>query len=355
MKGIPQFKMVAGHISRAGCFSIIVLVIWLISVDYSLANSVGLINSQALNRYPASWVVLDARPITEWQTGHIPGARSFSWENYTRTDGKGVPYKVCPPEELAKALGTMGINEKTPVVVYGDADKSWGGEGWAVWVLSWLGHKGPVMLLDGGIQAWRSANLPMKAGAEQYGSPPARYRQAHQPQLGVSTAELHKLLGSVTIIDTRSTWEWLRGRIPTAVHIPWEEFFSGRDRRPIKADELKKLLAKHGVDPRKPVVYYCAGGIRSAYAWMVHELAGLPPARNYEGGMEEWKQLGPRYSRLRSNHLKLFCRFHGSLHLGTEFPLPSFSTRPGCGSIHSLWKVAEYKTTQVFRLKAKGN
>jgi hypothetical protein len=26
----------------------------------------------------------------------------------------------------------------------------------------------------------------------------------------------------------------------------------------------------------------------------LHELAGLPPARNYEGGMEEWKRLGHR-------------------------------------------------------------
>jgi thiosulfate/3-mercaptopyruvate sulfurtransferase len=44
----------------------------------------------------------------------------------------------------------------------------------------------------------------------------------------------------------------------------------------------------HGVDAEKPLVYYCTGGVRSAYAWMVHQLCGLPPARNYGGGMEDW-------------------------------------------------------------------
>lgn len=294
MKGIPEFKTVAGCIAKVCCSCIFVLVIWLITADSAPALAVELIEPRTLGRNPAAWVVLDARPRAEWQAGHIPGSRPFSWENYTRTDGKGVPYKVWPPRDLAKALGTMGIDEKAPVVVYGDADKSWGGEGWAVWVLGWLGHKGPVKLLNGGIQAWRDANLPLKAGDEKYGGRPARYRQTLQPQLDISTAELQKLIGSVTIIDTRSTLEWLRGRIPTAVHIPWDDFFTGKERRPITSDELKKLLTGHGVDPRKPIVYYCAGGIRSAYACMVHELAGLPPARNYEGGMEEWKRLGPR-------------------------------------------------------------
>jgi thiosulfate/3-mercaptopyruvate sulfurtransferase len=41
------------------------------------------------------------------------------------------------------------------------------------------------------------------------------------------------------------------------------------------------------------VVYYCAGGIRSGYAWLIHHLAGLPEAVNFEGGMEEWGQAAP--------------------------------------------------------------
>ncbi len=46
----------------------------------------------------------------------------------------------------------------------------------------------------------------------------------------------------------------------------------------------------NGVDTTHPVVYYCHGGIRSGYVWLVHQLAGLPTARNYSGGMAAWQK-----------------------------------------------------------------
>jgi thiosulfate/3-mercaptopyruvate sulfurtransferase len=99
-----------------------------------------------------------------------------------------------------------------------------------------------------------------------------------------------RLNGGATLIDVRSTFEWIKGRIPGAVHIPWDEFYTGKDRQPLPPADLKKLLARHGVDTTRPVVYYCLGGVRSAYAWMTHQLSGLPGARNYKGGMEAWQK-----------------------------------------------------------------
>lgn len=291
MEGIPQVMSVAGRSGRFFSLIMASFVILLLMDTVGFGADLGVIDARSLSRDAAVWVVLDGRPKAQWQAGHIPGSRSFSWENYTRTDAKGVQFKVLAPRELADTLGALGISERTPVVVYGDADSSWGGEGWVVWLLKWLGHKGDIRLLNGGIQAWRAANLPLRSGAESYIGPRLKYQVALQPQLDISTGELRKLLGKVTVVDTRSTWERLRGRIPGAVAISWEDFFSGTERRPISPAAVKKLLAKHGIDSRKQVVYYCTGGIRSGYAWMVHELAGLPSARNYEGGMEEWKKL----------------------------------------------------------------
>lgn len=265
------------------------LLFFSLAVPASAAN-LGLIEPAALYREQAKWVVLDARPKSEWQAGHIPGARSFCWENYTRTDEKGVEYRVFPPQQLAAALADMGIDEKTPVVVYGDADTSWGGEGWDAWVLSWLGHKGPIRLLNGGIQAWRARNLPLAKGAEKPVAQKARYQVSLNPRIDITTEELDRLKGSLAVVDVRSTLEWLKGRVPGAVRIPWDDFHTGKDRRPLPPAQLKKLLEKHGVQTTKPVVYYCAGGIRSGYAWLVHELAGLPGARNYEGGMAAWQK-----------------------------------------------------------------
>jgi thiosulfate/3-mercaptopyruvate sulfurtransferase len=283
-------------IGRSGCvckrliFVPFILLLVIIFYQPALSADVRLIDPEELSRTLSKWVVIDARPEADWTAGHIPGARSFSWENYTRTDEKGVEFRVFPPQELASALAALGMDEKSPVAIYGDADKSWGGEGWDVWVLSWLGHKGPIRVLDGGIQAWLNQNLPLTKGKERAWAGKARYQINVNPQLDISTEEIVRQRSSLVLIDVRSTLEWLKGRIPGAVHIPWEKFYEGKERRPLSSSQVKKLLASNGVDPTRSVVYYCLGGIRSAYAWMVHYLAGLPPARNYEGGMAAWQK-----------------------------------------------------------------
>ncbi len=259
-------------------------------VSTSFGADLGLIDARTLKGAASNWIILDARPKAEWEAGHIPGALQFSWDNYTRTDAKGVKYSSFAPRELAAAFAKLGIDEKTPLVVYGDADKSWGGEGYDAWLFTWLGHKGPIRLLYGGIQAWQSQNLPVVKGPERPAAPKARYRFDLKPQYVVSTEDVQKANGAYTLIDTRSTFEWIRGKIPGAVHINWEKFYTGNDHHPLPAGELKKLLAKNGVEPGKPVVFYCLGGVRSAYAWLAYTLAGLPDGRNYKGGWAAWEK-----------------------------------------------------------------
>jgi thiosulfate/3-mercaptopyruvate sulfurtransferase len=237
--------------------------------------------------------VLDARPEKEWQQGHIPGALSFSWENYTRTDADGVKWRILPPEELADALGAMGILHTNAVLVYGDADTSWGGEGWLVWMLAWLGHQGPVYFLDGGIQRWRAGKQEVSADAGEKRAP-VKYEMNLAPHVNISSAQIQAQNDQINLVDTRGyLTEWLFGRLPGAIHISWEKFYQGRHRRVLPPEELKELLVKQGVDLNKPVVYYCTAGIRSGYAWLVHQLSGLPAAVNYEGGTEEWAQKRP--------------------------------------------------------------
>jgi thiosulfate/3-mercaptopyruvate sulfurtransferase len=254
------------------------------------AADLGLIDAAELKGSLSKWVILDARPRADWEAGHIQGAIPFSWESYTRTDARGVEYSSFPPHELARSLAALGIDEKSAVVVYGDADRSWGSEGYDAWLLSWLGHKGPIRLLNGGIQAWRSRNLPLVKGAERPAPKKAGYLVDLKTNYIVSTEDIQKWKGAYTLVDVRSTFEWFKGRIPGAVHIPWEDFYTGKDRRPLPAVELKKLLARNGVDTSRPVVFYCLGGVRSAYAWMVSQLVGIPDTRNYKGSWAAWEK-----------------------------------------------------------------
>jgi len=260
-----------------------------LSITEVPAADLSLVDPAAVSGRLSEWVVLDARPRKEYAAGHLPGARSLCWEDFTHTGGGE---NLLAPREIAPLLPRLGIDEKTPVLIYGDADTSFGGEGWVAWVLSSLGHKAPIRVVAGGIQAWRGKGLPLVRGGEPAAARKAQYRVDLRPQLDVSAEEIEAQKGKVSLVDVRSTLEWLRGRIPGAVHIPWQEFFTGKDRHPLPPAQLKQLLARHGVDTSRPVVYYCAIGVRSSYAWLVHHLSGLPEARSYGGGMEGWRRAG---------------------------------------------------------------
>lgn len=253
------------------------------------AADLGRIEPAAAAHGRDGWVLLDARPRARWEAGHLPGARSFSWEEYTRTDVEGIPYRRLPPAELAAALARLGVTERTPVIVYGDADTSWGGEGWVCWVLAWLGHQGPIRLLSGGLQAWQAAGLPLEQGPAP-ATPAAHYLADLRPELDISTQALARDTAGLTVIDVRSTWEWLKGRIPGAIHIPWDTFYQGDHRTPLAPEAARALLEEREVATGRPIVFYCTGGVRSAYAWLVARLAGLDGAANYEGGLEAWSR-----------------------------------------------------------------
>lgn len=269
---------------------IFIFIFLFLTIDISLASDIGLINVKKLSNELNKWVILDARPKKEWLKEHIPGSISFSWEDYTRTDEKGIKYRTLQPEQLAKHLGEMGITEDSPLVIYGDADTSWGGEGWNFWLFNWFGHKGPIKLLSGGIQEWKNNKLPLSNVEEKKYIQKVKYKYNINNSIDISTEELKKNINSYTIIDNRSILEWFKGHISGAKRISWDNFFKGKERIPLTSEEFKVLLKKNKIDLKKPVVYYCTGGIRSGYAWMVHTLSGLPPAKNYEGGMEAWEK-----------------------------------------------------------------
>ena len=253
------------------------------------AADLGLIEADQVHDESDEWIIIDARPESIWQKGHIPGAHSLWWENFVNTGDEESPFRILPPEKFAAALGAMGISKTTSIAVYGDAGKSWGGEGWACWVLIWLGHEGPVRLLNGGIQAWTEHQYPVTSEHPKKNKKPAVYEFQINQSILIHAVDIQKDMNQYQLIDTRSTFEWLKGHLPKAVHISWKKFYKGKNRIPLTPEKTIALLRKNGIDTNKPIVYYCSSGLRCSYPWMVHELAGLPTAINFDGGMADWE------------------------------------------------------------------
>ncbi len=270
---------------------ILFLVCLLVSTAPAKALDMGTTTVQDLAKNRTCLMILDARSPDLFSRGHIPGASSFYWKAHTQPRESDTPFALTSPDALAAALTAMGIHQYSPVVVYGQGKEGFGGEGWAVWVLAYLGHQGPIRILKGGFNAWKAQNQPVSSTANPLPTPEATgptitlaYQFTLNPQVLAHAPDMvpdkHQAL-----IDTRSFFErFTQPGIPGSVNIPWRNFFDEDGTSPLPPDRLDALLQSHNIAPGQPVVYFCTGGIRSSWTWLVHTLARPGTARNFEAG-----------------------------------------------------------------------
>ncbi len=265
-------------------------------VFFNLPNAHGgnlsLISAEKVTQLKGETIIIDSRTKKEFEDHHIPGALSMDWYEFTHTDEKGIPYRIFPRKIMAQKLSSMGINENSTLIVYGSGSSNFGGEGWCCWVFQWLGHRGEILLLKGGIQEWENKKYPLEKGVSKKVQPLKQTPYGYGVNENVD-ADMDDIRSNrFYIIDTRTLMERVsRGRIPGSIHISWKKFFQKDGTTPLAPADVEKLLENKNIPRDKPVIYYCTGGIRSAWTWLVHSLAGIGPARNFEGGMVMYKVL----------------------------------------------------------------
>jgi molybdopterin/thiamine biosynthesis adenylyltransferase/rhodanese-related sulfurtransferase len=94
-------------------------------------------------------------------------------------------------------------------------------------------------------------------------------------------AEARDLLagdGRPLVVDVRELDEWTEGRIPGAIHIP--------------RGNLESRIEQAAPDKTQPVLLYCAGGSRSAFAAKSLEELGYEHVTSLAGGYTDWKRSG---------------------------------------------------------------
>ena len=95
----------------------------------------------------------------------------------------------------------------------------------------------------------------------------------------VDTASAERLIADGSLVlDVREPDEYDQGALPGVVHIP---------RGHLEAQVEGKLL-----DKTKPVVVYCAGGVRSAFAAKTLQELGYTDVVSMAGGFGKWKDEG---------------------------------------------------------------
>jgi thiosulfate/3-mercaptopyruvate sulfurtransferase len=230
------------------------------------------------------------RNLAEYRRGHLPGAVYLDIDSdLTRPTGPGR-HPLPDQQAFAALLGIRGLGGDDLIVAYDDTGGIYAARLW--WMLRWIGHPG-ARLLDGGIQAWVEAGLPLTI--EETGYPPASMPVRPGPTREIDRAGLLPLLGRITLLDARLPDRYsgevhpvdpLGGHIPTARNAPATDNL-GPDGRFLPPEELARRYRALGVGEGDTVAS-CGSGVMACHDIAAMVRAGLPEAILYPGSWSDW-------------------------------------------------------------------
>jgi thiosulfate/3-mercaptopyruvate sulfurtransferase len=244
----------------------------------------------------ASWYMLadqgDGR--ADHAAGHIPGAVFFDIDAISdpTTD---LPHMLPTPEAFAKEAGELGLRREATVVVYDgqgifSAPRVW-------WTLRIMGFP-KVVVLDGGLKAWRAEGRPLDTALP---APAATtLAPAFEPDMVRGLEDVRALLDSraAQLVDARAAVRFrgeapepragLRsGHMPGAHNVPWNGLLNP-DGTMKSAADLKGAVEAGGVDLAQPIVTTCGSGVSAALLALALARLGREDIPVYDGSWTEW-------------------------------------------------------------------
>jgi len=265
----------------------------------------GLVSVDELGRREhRDWLIVDCRfsladpgaGEAAYRAGHIPGAfyahldRDLSGP---RTRGSGRHPLPAPPQ-LVALFSRWGIRPSTRVVVYDDCGGMIAARLW--WLLRWMGHHHSA-LLNGGIQAWQRAGLPLSTDIPDRASCAFQASPEKMPVTTTSSLEQRLADSRCVLLDVRARQRYrgedepidaIAGHVPGALNYPTSENLTqdGHFKSRTALYERFALWTDHLA--RSDLTVMCGSGVTACHSIFAMELAGLPGARLYPGSWSEW-------------------------------------------------------------------
>ena len=254
----------------------------------------------------------------EYGEAHIPGALYLD----TNSLEDPLDWNRRSPEELDRAVRSLGITKDTTVVVYGrdtegDANEKWPGRRAgqiaatrALMILTYAGVE-DVRLLDGGYDWWVREGNPVETIIREP-SPVGDFGAVIpvRPEVIVDLPEAKQIIADpdgAALVSVRSWREHIgavsgynyigpAGRISgdvwgncgsDAYHM---QHYRNVDNTMRAYPEITANWADAGIVPEKWVAFYCGTGWRASETWFYAFLQDWPRIAVYDGGWFEWSQ-----------------------------------------------------------------
>lgn len=227
--------------------------------------------------------VIDVRPRSAYEAGHIPGAVHLAADAVIDRDSP-IDGAMLPEPALAAMFGRLGISRGTHVVLYDDQGGFHAGR--LFWMFEYLGHR-RAAILDGGIPRWIRERRPISRAAPR--PEPATFTPALIERRFASADWLMDKRNDpeVVVIDVRPAERYRAGHIPWALSIPWR--LNLTEEGVLKpAEALRAHFAAFGVTPERNIATHCQDGKASGHTYWVLRTLGFPRVRSYDRSWAEW-------------------------------------------------------------------
>jgi hydroxyacylglutathione hydrolase len=186
--------------------------------------------------------ILDTRSKEAYLHAHIPGS-----------------IHIPANEHLSNQVAYV-LSPDLPAILLLESESSYAE---VIYSLARVGYENVAGYLQGSIQSWQAAGLPVESDGIQ----------------DLMAAELNRKLSRgepLAVVDVREGWEFAQGHIREALHHPLGQFFDTEIR----------------VDPHQAVAIICAIGNRSQVAATLLWKTGYTKVYNVLDGIAGWQNAG---------------------------------------------------------------
>lgn len=242
-----------------------------------------------------SWYLPNAGrdAAAEFVAAHVPGAVFLDIDAVSDA-ASDLPHMLPKPIDFARIVGRLGVGDGQTIVVYdGDglysAPRVW-------WTFRAMGAP-RVVILEGGLPAWKAAGLPLEDGPAR--RPPRSFTARLDNGLVAERADVEAALsgGGRVVVDARAA-DRFRGEVPEpragvrsghmpgAANVPFAGLLDGGRLKP--AEALASAFAAAGVDPLAPAITSCGSGVTAAVLLLALESLGNRKVALYDGSWAEW-------------------------------------------------------------------
>ncbi|MEO8261290.1 MAG: rhodanese-like domain-containing protein [Pseudolysinimonas sp.] len=216
--------------------------------------------------------------------GHIPGA-VFADVIDELSDPEGsYPFTRPDAERFAAAIGALGIDNDTTVVVYDTAVGQWAARVW--WLFRAFGYD-EVAVLDGGLTSWRAADRDLDLGHVE--PEPRDFTATERAGLWADKQFVEGVLRGehdAALVCAAPPHEFERRHIPGSTSAPAARLVERERRTYLDRDALAGVFAPALGSSR--IVTYCGGGIAASSAAFALTLLGQDAVAVYDGSLNEW-------------------------------------------------------------------